>query len=111
MKNIKESILSSTNTGKKQAIKSIAKKLQKNLDSSYIKDNTDTNRYDTFGNKLSCNDIVLIVNVHSIDIGYIISFVENDIDYVRCYNACEDEERNYYSKELIKFENYKDLLK
>lgn len=92
-------------------MKSIAKKLQKNLESSYIKDNTDTNRYDTFGNKLNCNDIVLILFVNSVDIGYIISFDENDIDYVRCYNASEDIERNYYTKELIKFENYKDLLK
>lgn len=34
----------------------------------------------------------------------------SNIDDVRCYNAGEDIERNYFTKELIKFENYKDLL-
>lgn len=111
MKNIKESILSSTNTGKKQAIKITAKKLQKNLESGYTKDNTDTKRYDTFGNELKCNDIVLILNENSVDIGYVISYDEDDTDYVCCYNAGEDRERYYYTKELVKFENYKDLLK
>lgn len=111
MKNIKESILSSTNTGKKQAMKSIAKKLQKNLESGYTKDNTDTNRYDTFGNELKCDDIVILINVYSIDIGYVISFDEDDTDYVFCYNAGENSEKHCLTKELIKFENYKDLLK
>lgn len=111
MKNIKESILSSTNTGKKQAMKSIAKKLQKNLEIGYEKENTDTIRYDIFGNKLNCNDIVLILQYDEVNIGYITSFDKDSVENVYCYDAGEDIERKYYTKELIKFENYKDLLK
>jgi hypothetical protein len=111
MKNIKESILSSTNTGKKQAIKSIAKKLQKNLEIVYEKENTDTIRYDIFGNELKCDDIVLILQYDVVNIGYITSFDKDSVENVYCYDAGENREKLFYTKELIKFENYKDLLK
>ena len=111
MKNIKESILSSTNTGKKQAIKITAKKLQKNLESGYEKENTDTIRYDIFGNELKCDDIVLILQYDVVNIGYITSFDKDNVENVYCYDAGENREKLCYTKELIKFENYKDLLK
>lgn len=87
------------------------KSCKKNLEIGYEKENTDTIRYDIFGNELKCDDIVLILQYDVVNIGYITSFDKDDVGNVYCHDAGENREKLCYTKELIKFENYKDLLK
>jgi len=114
MKAIKESILSSTNTGKDyinfEKGVDIAKKLYERLNKNVPK------KYDMLGNKINIGDIVTLMDMsagHNLLV-YVIKEVESeklDNDQVLCYDPIKHTDKNIDTYWLLKLNNPEKYLK
>lgn len=115
MKTIKESILSSTNTGKNRILKDLAIKLAKqhNNAKQVEKKRDETIRYDVYGQELNTGDLVFrhaAMATCIIEVDVIIDFPpiskKNQFGYdVMLYNPYKDKEELGNILDLVKMHN------
>lgn len=105
MKTIKESLLSSTNSGKSKIIKNILKKIEKQTN-TYNKPSKE-HKFDEWGNEIFEGDVVLHKGTITRNIPtplYVesITSTNGDIEDILCWNPCDGKLYNIWSDDVIK---------
>jgi hypothetical protein len=114
MRTIKESIVSSVGAGKEKIIKNILKKIEKQTNTYY--NSTEEHKFDVFGNEIFVGDVILYSGVitHNTKTPlYVESLTptNDDIDYILCWNPCDNKLYNIFYLDTIKIINIEKYVK
>lgn len=110
MKTIKESILSSTNSGSVAVKRKLAEKLAEKFERA--KNSVGKWSYDNLGHKLEEYDIIITINTTISDIGIITQLQDpDDEECILVYIPKSDIEISMYPHNVIKLDDPEKLLK
>lgn len=114
MKTLKESIVSSVGAGKVKIIKNILKKIEKQTNTYYK--STAEHKFDEFGNEIFAGDIILyrgVITNNTQTPLYVESLTptNDDIDYILCWNPCDDKLYNIFYLDIVKIINIEKYVK